>query len=186
MQKFLLTGKDSYALHYIENHLQEIPYCMPPVHIKVFTQTYTLQSVCQTREELHSRQRLSKSCQKNLHRIQKQGIQPYPLKKAYNKANKQDINSFIFKQIQKLKSTSKSNYSRQYTKIRNALCKFWPLLTADPTISKLIKSYPEITYKQVPSLRDHLVKSHFQTTVQINSSQTAHMHMEDAMSVDMC
>lgn len=38
--------------------------------------------------------------------------------------------------------------------------KFWPLLNADKTIKKYIKSQPQITYRRSPSLRDKIIASH--------------------------
>lgn len=53
-----------------------------------------------------------------------------------------------------------TQYSKQHTQIKHILNQFWPLLTADPIISKYVKTYPDITYRRSPSLRDRLIKSH--------------------------
>lgn len=44
--------------------------------------------------------------------------------------------------------------------MRGIFQKYWPLLTADNTIKKFFKPYPEITYRRAPSMRDRLVHSH--------------------------
>lgn len=44
--------------------------------------------------------------------------------------------------------------------MRDIFTKFWPLLTADCTMRKYIKSYPESTYRRAPSTKDRLVVSH--------------------------
>lgn len=51
-------------------------------------------------------------------------------------------------------------WSKQHGQMRNIFQKYWPLLTADNTIKEFFKSYPEITYRHAPSMRDGLVHSH--------------------------
>lgn len=86
------------------------------------------------------------------------------LKTAHNKVKKQDRNSLIFSNRPKNSPESVriiTQYSRQHKQIRNIIRKCWPLLSAGPAISKHVKPHPVFTYKRAPSLKDHLVKSHF-------------------------
>lgn len=86
------------------------------------------------------------------------------LKKAYNHVNAQDRNSFSSKHPIKADTVRViTRYSNQQAEIRQILNKLWPLLSADPIIRKCVREVPEITFRRVPSLKDHLVHSHFDT-----------------------
>lgn len=100
-------------------------------------------------------------------RLKTRGYSHTCLKKAFNRANEQNRNSLIFsnKQIKKPDNVRViTQYSCQHQQFRCILKKFWPLLVADPTVSKHINNIPEVTFKRAPSLRDRLVRSHFRTT----------------------
>lgn len=96
-------------------------------------------------------------------RLRFRGYSHTLLKKAYNKASKRDRKDFIFST--KSKDAEEpvriiTQCSRHFVQLQNIITKFWPLLLADTSAKKYIKSPPEITHRWPPSLRDQLVRSH--------------------------
>lgn len=77
-----------------------------------------------------------------------------------------------------------TRYSSQHREIRNIITKFWPLLFADPVVSKHINPFPEITYRRVPSLKDRLVHSHFQDTSK--NKKSSHIGISPCGKCDIC
>ncbi|XP_040204409.1 uncharacterized protein LOC120936256 [Rana temporaria] len=96
-------------------------------------------------------------------RLHSRGYSRSLLKRSFNKVIKLDRNALIHSTTKKHKDTYVrivTQFSQQHVQMRGIFKKFWPLLTADSTITKYVKPYPEITFKRTPSLRDRLVTSH--------------------------
>lgn len=55
-------------------------------------------------------------------------------------------------------------YDEAATPIREILRRHWGILQLDPDLREIIGPRPQITYRKGPSLRDRLIKSHFELT----------------------
>lgn len=96
---------------------------------------------------------------KDLHdRLLQWGYRRSLLKRAFNRVTKLNRHDLIHST--KLNKPNQSvriitQFSKQHSQIRSIFHKYWPLLMADNTITKYLKSYPKITYIRAPSTRDH-------------------------------
>lgn len=61
-----------------------------------------------------------------------------------------------------------TTYSKRHRQVKQVMSRNWPLLPADPIVSKYIGKQPQITYRQSKSLKDRLVQRHY--TVSKNST----------------
>lgn len=59
-----------------------------------------------------------------------------------------------------------TRFSGQQRQVRKIMQKYWYLLLADDTVSKYLKTYPEITFRRWRSLKDSLVHSHHQSKIE--------------------
>ncbi|XP_077125567.1 uncharacterized protein LOC143782231 isoform X2 [Ranitomeya variabilis] len=54
-----------------------------------------------------------------------------------------------------------STYTEQWSEMRNALKKFWPLLQTDKDLKRYLPNHPSITYRRSSNLKDQLVHSYY-------------------------
>lgn len=77
---------------------------------------------------------------------------------------RQSRNSLLFKtKTVKNKQTVKyiTRYSQHHLELCNILANHWPLLQADPVLTKYVSIQPEINFRRQRSLRDNLTSSHY-------------------------
>lgn len=147
--------------HYTGSHLPVTLFFMQAVHIQLnsipFSQYLRIKRNCSHETDF------IKASYDLHHRLRNRGYSHTLLKRAYNKVKRLDRKKLIFstknhKIFQPVRLITQ--FSKHHNQVRDILNKCWPLLTADRVIKKYIKSYPDITYRRSPSLKDRLITSH--------------------------
>lgn len=96
-------------------------------------------------------------------RLRRRGYSCSLLRRSFNRVIKRNRHDLIHStKSSKINNSVRiiTQFSKQHGQMRGIFQKYWPLLMADNTIKKFLKSYPEITYRRAPSMRDMLVHSH--------------------------
>ncbi|KAM4014425.1 uncharacterized protein ACNLHF_018048 [Anomaloglossus baeobatrachus] len=99
-------------------------------------------------------------------RFKERGYSGRIIKKAYHRAKHSSRNSLLYSQPKSElneKIRFVTNYCAQIPDIRDCLEKAWPILQADPTLSKIVPEKISITMRRNKNLRDHLIRSHYES-----------------------